>query len=88
MTEHDNGIALIFARTDTAMFHKWVFSKAEGILFLTGRLTFYRLDGTPAPHNSGAPSCLVAYGHRAEQTLRISRIKGQYVDLYDTWRTG
>jgi hypothetical protein len=86
MADHNNGIALIFARTDTVMFQKWVFQRAEGILFLAGRLTFCRTDGTPAAHNSGGPSCLVGYGHEAEQALQMSTLNGQYVDLYDPTR--
>ncbi len=62
LAEHGRGTALIFARTETEMFHKWVWGKAKAALFLRGRLTFYRPDGTRAAHNSGAPSVLVAYG--------------------------
>lgn len=61
MSEHGDGIALIFARTDTEWFHDWIFNHASGILFLRGRLTFRKVDGTPGPHNSGGPSCLVSY---------------------------
>lgn len=59
--EHGDGIALIFARTDTEWFHDWVFSKASGILFLRGRLSFHYVDGRKAIHNSGGPSALVSY---------------------------
>ena len=62
---HGDGIALIFARTETAGFVEQVWGKATGVLFLHGRLYFHRPDGTRAAANSGAPSCLVAYGQRA-----------------------
>jgi hypothetical protein len=88
MVQHNNGIALIFARTETAMFHKWVWQQAEGILFLAGRLTFYRPDGTPAQHNAGGPSCLIAYGSLALEKLKRCTIKGHFINLNDTWSTG
>ncbi len=47
----------------------WPF--ATSILFLKGRLTFHRPDGSTPPtgHNSGGPSCLIAYGPEAHQRL-------------------
>ena len=42
LAEHGNGIALIFARTETKGFQKEVFGKANAILFLKGRIRFYR----------------------------------------------
>lgn len=60
---HGNGIAIIFARTDTKGFHETVFSDggATGIFFFKGRVSFHRVDGkTVGPAN--APSCLIAYG--------------------------
>jgi hypothetical protein len=62
MAEHGNGIALLPARTETAMFYETVWPVADAVLFLKGRPHFYRPDGTRAPFNSGAPICLVAYG--------------------------
>lgn len=62
MVEHGNGIALIPARTETAMFCEAVWGAADAVLFIKGRPHFYRVDGTRAPFNSGAPICLVAYG--------------------------
>ncbi len=59
---HGNGIALIPARTETAMFYESVWGHATGILFIKGRPHFHFVDGTRAPFNSGAPICLVAYG--------------------------
>lgn len=62
MADHGDGIALIPARTETAMFYETVWSQADAVLFLRGRPHFHRADGTRAPFNSGAPICLVAYG--------------------------
>lgn len=75
------GIALIFARTETAGFVREVWGKATGVLFLHGRLHFHHADGTRAAANSGAPSCLVAYGDWAAQTLRDAALEGTYVPL-------
>lgn len=59
---HGNGIALIPARTETAMFYECVWGAADAVLFIEGRPHFHYVDGRRAPFNSGAPICLVAYG--------------------------
>ena len=72
MAEHGNGIALIPARTETAMFYETVWSRADAVLFIKGRPHFHYVDGRRAPFNSGAPICLVAYGAANEQALESS----------------
>ena len=62
MAEHNNGIALIPARTETRMFYETVWGKASGVLFIKGRPHFHFVDGKRAPFNSGAPICLIGYG--------------------------
>ena len=79
MAEHNNGIALIFARTDTRMFHDYVFN-AAAILFIKGRLSFYNVNGIKGG-TAGAPSCLVAYGDRAVSRLKNCGINGKLVIL-------
>ena len=79
MAEHNNGIALIFARTDTRMFHDYVFN-ADAILFLKGRLSFYDVTGKKGG-TAGAPSCLVAYGAEAVNRLISCGLKGRLVML-------
>jgi len=81
LASHGDGIALIFARTETAMFFDHVWAKADAVLFLRGRLHFHHVDGTRAPANSGAPSCLVAYGSDNVWALEISLLPGQLVLL-------
>lgn len=81
LAAHGNGIALIFARTETAMFFAHVWNKAHGILFIEGRLYFYDVNGNRAKNNSGAPSCLVAYGEDNAICLEKSEIAGKYVKL-------
>jgi hypothetical protein len=83
LAEHGQGIALIFARTETGWFHEQVWEKASGILFLKGRVTFLDADKVPAKANSGAPSCLVAYGEEDAEILRQLPLPGQYVHLED-----
>jgi len=75
LADHGNGIALIFARTETKAFFDCVWGRAEAVMFLKGRLHFYR-DGVRAKGNSGAPSCLVAYGEEAKYRLFYSRLEG------------
>lgn len=80
---HQNGIALVFARTDTTAFFEEVWPVAKCLLFLRGRLTFHRPDGS-APvmgHNSGGPSVLVAYGDEAESRLIRNSDLGALVTL-------
>lgn len=62
MADHGNGIALIPARTETAMFYECVWGAADAVLFVEGRPHFHYVTGARAPFNSGAPICLVAYG--------------------------
>lgn len=62
LKDHGNGIALVAARTETRMFFDHVWGHASCICFLKSRPHFCRVDGTPAPFNSGAPICLIAYG--------------------------
>ena len=69
LAQHGNGIALIFARTETRMFFDHVWRRADAVLFIEGRLHFHHVDGRRAAANSGAPSCLVAYG--VENALRL-----------------
>lgn len=77
MAEHYNGVALVFARTETQDWHKHVWPHATGINFLEGRLHFYREDGTRAKANAGAPSALIAYGMRS--LIAIRNIPGRVV---------
>lgn len=70
--EHGNAIALVPARTETAMFYECVWDRADAVLFLRGRPHFHYVDGSRAPYNSGAPICLIAYGAGNADALRAS----------------
>lgn len=77
--EHGNAIALIFARTETAMFFDHVWNRADGLLFLKGRLYFHHVSGEVAKANSGAPSVLVAYGSANAECLKTAGLPGAWV---------
>jgi hypothetical protein len=62
MRDHGNGVALIPARTETAMFYETVWGASDGVLFIKGRPHFHYVCGRRADFNSGAPIALVAYG--------------------------
>jgi len=82
LADHGNGIALIFARTETKIFFEQVWSRADAILFLKGRLHFYQ-NGVRAKGNAGAPSCLVAYGQEAQRRLVFSPLEGALTTRWD-----
>lgn len=77
--DHGNAIALIFARTETAMFFEHVWKKADALLFIEGRLHFHHVDGTRAASNGGAPSVLIAYGSENYSALSRSGIPGAMI---------
>ena len=81
MAAHDNGIALVFARTETTMFFKSVWPHASCLLFLDGRLTFHYPDGSKPRNgaNSGGPSVLIGYGQEAFRRLGKCSDIGQFV---------
>lgn len=70
LTIHKNGIALIFARTETEMFFDHVWTKADALLFFKGRLYFHHVNGERARANAGAPSVLIAYGDENVEALK------------------
>jgi hypothetical protein len=79
---HGNGMALVFARTETRMFFEHVWPCARSLLFLRGRLTFCYPDGSgsKAGHNSGGPSVLIAYGARSHVRLQEAADLGALVE--------
>ena len=81
MSEHQNGIALIFARTETKMFFDYIWNHASGILFLRGRISFLNADGSRGKYSGGAPSCLVAWGSDNAKALENCGLIGKYISL-------
>ncbi len=60
LAEHGDGIALVYARTDTAWFHR-VGPAATAVCLVAGRLRFISADGERATQAT-APSLLLAFG--------------------------
>ncbi len=81
MAQHDNGIALAFARTETRMFQNHVWPYAHSVLFISGRPNFHMPNGERAKGNSGGPICLIAYGEKNTEALEKSGIAGKLVFL-------
>ena len=54
-----SGLLLVFAKTDTAAFHDYVFGKGE-CLFLRGRVHFHN-NGIPSKNPAPYPSCFIFY---------------------------
>ena len=75
--EHGDGLALIFARTETNLWFDHVWPHASALLFLRGRLTFHYATGKPAAMNAGGPHVLVAYGDTEADRLRLADIRGR-----------
>jgi hypothetical protein len=78
---HGVGTSLIFARTETEAFHRFIWNGANALLFLAGRLHFHRPDGTRAAANAGAPSVLCAYGKDDADRLAASSLPGAFTPL-------
>jgi hypothetical protein len=81
LADHGDGTALIFARTETEAFHRLIWQRASGLLFLAGRLHFHYPDGRRAAANAGAPSVLCAYGQEDMDRLAASDLDGAFVPL-------
>lgn len=80
LASHGNGIALIFARTETATFFPWVWEHASALLFVKGRICFYTKEGRQGG-TAGAPSVLVSYGPENAEALKRSGIDGKLIEL-------
>lgn len=73
LAEHNDGIALVFARTDVKWFQDNV-SSSSAVCFISSRVKFHKGHigdgsqvGTP-----GAGSMLIAYGEKAAEALKNS----------------
>lgn len=87
LAAHGDGIALIFARTETAGFFAQAWERADAMLYLKGRLDFHRVDGS-TNGNAGAPSVLLAYGVECVGRLERCDLEGALVTGWDLVRTG
>jgi hypothetical protein len=80
LKNHGNGMALIFARTETKCFFEHVWNDASAVLFVKGRIKFYNLNGELAG-TPGSPSVFIAYGDENAQALQNSQIAGKFIQL-------
>jgi hypothetical protein len=80
LKNHGNGIALIFARTETKLFFKHIWDDAHAILFVKGRIRFYTVAGEQKG-SPGAPSVFIAYGAENADLLENSGIAGKFIRL-------
>ena len=80
LKNHGNGIALIFARTETRLFFQHIWNDADAVLFVKGRIKFYHVTGIQGG-TPGAPSVFIAYGKENAKALKNSGIEGKYLDL-------
>lgn len=80
MAEHNNGIALLFNRLDSAMMQDVILKKASSMKILRKRIRFYRPDGT----QGGSPGCgsiLFAFGEYNDKILKENKLEGIYIKL-------
>lgn len=80
MAEHQRGIALVFARTETKAFFDWVWESADAIFFIKGRLKFHKPDGSLGG-TAGSPSVLIAYGAEEAEFLKTISLEGKYLRI-------
>ncbi len=66
LRDHGEGVALVFARTDTAWFHEAV-EGSGALCFIKGRLSF--IGPSVTGHNAAAASVLIGYGDYATAVL-------------------
>jgi phage N-6-adenine-methyltransferase len=80
MAEHNNGIALVFAKVEAKWFHDIVLRYATAIKFLYDRVRFFRPNGTQGlqPRNG---SMLIAYGTENARILSDNPLKGKFLYL-------
>ena len=79
LAHHGDGIALIFARTETKAFFPWVWGHASAFLWVKGRINFYTKEGKRGG-TAGAPSVLIAYGSECAAKLKACGIAGHFME--------
>lgn len=66
LADHGNGVALLFARTDTEWFHRFA-PLATRVCFIRKRLEFIDARTLKPADNAGAPSMLLAFDNDIEE---------------------
>ena len=80
MADHNRGIALLFARTETGIFFDRVWYSASALLFLKGRISFHHANGSKSASNCGGPMELIAYGEEDYHRLRECGLEGKFIE--------
>ncbi len=81
MAEHDNGIAIVNAKTDAVWFAKHIWERAAAVLFVYRRIRFIPAAGPIKGHDARKASAIIAYGTRNVDALADSGIPGALVPL-------
>ena len=74
LADHGDGVALVFARTDTTWVQK-AMAMCHAVFFLWGRLNFYHVDGTPSDR-ANAPSMFMLFGPNNVDAVARSGLRG------------
>lgn len=80
LAEHGNGIALLFDRMDSALWHDVIFPTSDAMLVMKGRVRFIRQDGSQGSAG-GCGSVFVAWGDGNAERLQNCSIIGKYIKL-------
>lgn len=80
MSRHNNGVALVFNRMDTTLWHQIIFPTAAAILIMQGRVKFLNKDGHQK-QGAGCGSILIAWGCENAKRLESCNIPGKYLIL-------
>jgi len=80
MHNHRNGIALVFARTDCQWYHNYV-TRADGLLFLKGRIRFVDGLGVTKGGGAGSGSMLISWGEANTNRLKQISDRGHFIPL-------
>ena len=75
LQEHGNGIALVFARTETKWYQRL---KPDLTFFLSGRIKFLKPDFTEST-NAGHGSMLLCFGRKNVAAVLASDLKGAWL---------
>ena len=73
LATHGDGMALVFARSDTRWFQS-VVPRATACCLIAGRIRFVTADGRTGPASAGSPSALLAFGLSCALALSTARL--------------
>lgn len=81
MKDHQNGISLVAARTETKWFKATVWDHANSIFFFYHRLYFYTPAGIRNKINFGSPCVLVSYDESNSESIASSGLRGKHLPV-------